>query len=65
MKQQDRVVIHLPEEYHQTLMRMAFKRSEELGTRVSMGFIIREMMDRDQQLQNRSQRTADLFAAHD
>jgi hypothetical protein len=61
----NRVVIMLPEQYHAALMDMAQKRSNELGTRVSMGFVIREMMDRDGQMNNPALRTADMFAAHD
>jgi hypothetical protein len=59
------VVIMLPEKYHVTLIDMAQKRSNELGTRVSMGFVIREMMDRDGQMHNPALRTAAMFAAHD
>jgi hypothetical protein len=65
MQQLNRVVLLLPEKYHQALLDLAQHRSNEIGTRVSMGFVIREMMDRDGQMNNPALRTAAMFAAHD
>jgi hypothetical protein len=62
---ENRVTIFMHPEYHKKLMDMSFKRSAELGRRVSMGFVVQEMIDREEQMENPDQRSADLFASQD
>ena len=67
MQGQHRVVLFLKPEYHKRLLDLSLKRGAEIGTRVSMGFVIQEMLDREAAMENLEQGTAasDLFASRD
>ena len=47
---QERVVVYLRLGYKAKLHQRSLQRSAEMGRRVSMGFIIEEMMDSEDQL---------------
>ena len=47
MQGQHRVVLFLKPEYHKQLLDMSLQRGAELGTRVSMGFVIQELLERE------------------
>jgi hypothetical protein len=65
MEGQKRVVLFIHPKHHAKLMEMSLNRSAELGTRVSMGFIVEELLDREEQMDNPEKRSADLFGSQE
>jgi hypothetical protein len=74
MQGQHRVVLFVKPEYHKQLLDLALKRGAELGTRVSMGFVIQELLDREAALEKTAQQPGEnaletdtkwLFASRD
>jgi hypothetical protein len=74
MQGQHRVVLFLKPEYHKQLLDMSLKRGAEIGTRVSMGFVIQELLEREKALDKGLTHVAkateemfeqQLFASHD
>lgn len=59
------VMIRVSPECRRKLTRMALKRSAEIGRRVTMGFIIEEIITALEQLENPEERTGEFFGAHD
>ena len=57
------IPIKLRVKYHRTLAQMALTRSAELGRRVSMGFVIEELIAERQQLDNPDERSAKLYGS--
>ena len=64
MEGQDRVVIFIEPKYHEKLMQRSLSRGAELGRRVSMGFVVQEMLDREEALETGEVAT-ELFRSHD
>ncbi len=65
MEGQKRVVLFIHPQHHAKLMELSLKRSAELGTRVSMGFIVEELLDLLEQTDNPSKRSAGIFGSTD
>jgi hypothetical protein len=59
------VMIKLTPYYHKELSKMALRRSAELGSRVSMGFVLQELIQERLQMGKPEGRSADLFASHE
>ena len=59
------VMIKFSPYYHDKLMKMTLNRSAQLGRRVSMGYVLQEMIEERIQAESPEQRSADLFASHD
>jgi len=59
------LIIRVQPECHEKLSALALKRSYELGRRVSMGFVIEELLGITEQVDDPEHRTVELFAAHD
>ena len=51
--------------YHDKLSKLTLRRSADLGRRVSMGYVLQEMIEEHIQAENPEQRSAELFAAQD
>jgi len=65
MAGQKRVVLFIHPQHHTKLMELSLKRSAELGTRVSMGFIVEELLDLLEQTNDPRKRSAELFGSND
>ena len=61
----DRVTVFMEHRYHDKLMEKSCQRSAELGRKVSMGFVIQELLDRDDQITNPERHDPELFASHE
>ena len=59
------VVIRVSPECKDKLMKLALKRSVELSQRVSMGFVIEELVGTLQQIEHPEQRQATMFGSLD
>jgi len=60
-----RTVLHLSSEHQEKLLNLSLKRSVEIGRRVSMGFIVEELLDLLEQTDDPSKRSAALFGSTD
>jgi hypothetical protein len=60
-----RIVLHLSSEYQEKLLKLSLQRSVELARRVSMGFIVEELLDLLEQTDNPRKRSAELFGSTD
>ena len=60
-----KVLITFTPQGQQKLIKRTLQRSVDLGRRVSMGFVIEELMALAEQLENPEQRSAELFAAQE
>ena len=60
-----RIVLHLSSEHQEKLLKLSLQRSVELARRVSMGFIVEELLDLLEQTDNPSKRSAELFEPTD
>jgi len=65
MAGQKRVVLFIHPKHHAKLMEMSLNRSSELGIRVSMGYIIEELLEERLQIENPEKRSAELFGSTD
>jgi hypothetical protein len=63
MEATDFVGIRLTPDYHQKLAQLALKSSAQMGRRVSMGFLIQELIDERLQIEHLETRSAALFGA--
>ena len=59
----DFVGIRLTPEYHQKLAQLALKRSAQMGHRISMGFLIQELIAERLQMEHPETRLAKLFGS--
>jgi hypothetical protein len=59
------LLIRVKPSLHKRLVVMTLKRSVELGRRVGMSFVIEEMMDKEEQINNPESRMGELFGSHD
>jgi len=57
------VGIRITRPYHKKLNQMALDRSAEIGRRVSMGYMIQEMIEERLQVEHQETRSADLFGS--
>ncbi len=59
------VMIKFEPHYHKELIKMSLRRSAELGRRVSMGFVLQELIEERLQLERTDGRSAELFRSRD
>ena len=65
MEGQKRVTFYVHPKYHAKLVELSLQRSAELGIRVSMGYIVEELLDREEQTENPNQRSSEMFGSKD
>lgn len=59
------LLMRVKPEVHDRLSKRALNRSAELGRRVSMAFVLEELLNQADQIDHPDERRTDLFAAHD
>lgn len=61
----NQIMIRLTPYYHEHLLKMALRRSADLGRRVSMGYVIQEFIEERLQAENPDQRSSEMFGSKD
>ncbi len=61
----NQVMVKLNPHYHAELLKMVLRRSADLGRRVSMGYVIQEMIEERLQTENPNQRSSEMFGSKD
>jgi hypothetical protein len=59
------VMIKFSPYHHEKLLHMTLRRSADLGRRVSMGFVLQEMIEERLQSEKPELRSADLFGSRE
>jgi predicted DNA-binding protein len=59
------VILRMKPEYHKKLTDLSLIRSIQLGRRVSMTFVVEEILEQIEQMEDVEKRSADLFGSHE
>ena len=59
------VMIKFSPHYHEQLLKLTLRRSADLGRRVSMGYVLQELIEERLQSENPAKRSAEIFGSTD